>query len=246
MAAGQRAPTPAYERMEAFAARRRKEEVAREAAYALGQQTWAASTRSGANHQARTPAEVLALGQEHIRYGSLKAPAPTPDELAELRRQQAAQHHTVDGVSHDNRWMAIPALAPAAVVAGLEGLALLAGRAATSVPKLQPVILTQRYPYQRGGETPWTRAGRDAHKAFSAKVNAKPGWDANKVAKGTNLRPDAVGPPRGPVEASKRFQLELKPDTPRGRLQGPKAAQKYRSETGNPTRPIYYDPTDFM
>lgn len=40
--------------------------------------------------------------------------------------------------------------------------------------------------------------------------------------------------------------MELKPNTPSGRRAAAKAVARYTLETGNKTRPIYYDPKDFI
>lgn len=196
------------------------------------------------NLQAARPADLGTFGKGRARYGALVA--PPEGDLAELRRQQAAFDQTTDAISRDNQWMAVPALAPAAAVLGLEGAAIVTRGLATGPTSSGPLALTQRWPYQRGGETPSTQAGRQAHDAFTAKVEAKPGWEANRVAKGTRLRPDAAGPARNPADDTKRMQLELKPDTVTGRRRGAEAVEKYQSGTGNKTRVVYYDPKDFM
>jgi len=54
-----------------------------------------------------------------IAYGALHAPAPSDQELAELRRQQAAFANTARQIDIHNSWAAVPALAPAVVALGL-------------------------------------------------------------------------------------------------------------------------------
>jgi hypothetical protein len=50
--------------------------------------------------------------QAGMHYGALYA--PPPDDVAELRRQQAAFARTTQDLDRRNSWMAIPALAPLA------------------------------------------------------------------------------------------------------------------------------------
>ena len=45
---------------------------------------------------------------------------PPADDIADLRRQQAEFKKTERAVSRQNAWLAVPALAPVAAVAGLE------------------------------------------------------------------------------------------------------------------------------
>jgi hypothetical protein len=54
-----------------------------------------------------------------IAYGALRAPAPSDQDLAELRRQQAAFANTTRQIDIQNSWFAVPALAPAVVALGL-------------------------------------------------------------------------------------------------------------------------------
>ncbi|MFL5296517.1 MAG: hypothetical protein ACJ798_09070 [Phenylobacterium sp.] len=64
------------------------------------------------------PARVSPPAQT-IAYGALRAPAPSDQELAELRRQQAAFSDTARKIDLQNSWLAVPALAPALVAMGL-------------------------------------------------------------------------------------------------------------------------------
>jgi hypothetical protein len=54
-----------------------------------------------------------------ITYGALRAPALSDQDLAELRRQQAAFADTTRKIDIHNSWFAVPALAPAVVALGL-------------------------------------------------------------------------------------------------------------------------------
>jgi len=67
-------------------------------------------------------------GDAGVWYGNLYA--PPPDDLPELRRQQAEFGRVTREIDKQNSWFAIPALAPAAVPLILEGGAALAARAA--------------------------------------------------------------------------------------------------------------------
>lgn len=74
-------------------------------------------------------------------------PRPTQeDEMAKLRREQAAFKEVVREESRRNRWMAIPALAPMAVPLLAEGAALLTGRLAASQLSRAPLNLLGREP----------------------------------------------------------------------------------------------------
>lgn len=196
----------------------------------------------------RTPDEVREERQaaEGVRYGSLYA--PVPDDLATLRRQQAEFEQKRQEISKQNSWMAVPALAPAAAIVGLEAAAAMAARIAPSMIARGPLVLTERMPALRGGDNWATRAGRRAHQALKTRVDTKSGWQAERsvrTEKGV-LRPDVSAPARNPAKPDARYQMELKPDTASGRRAGAKAAERYTNETGNKTRPIYYNPKDFM
>lgn len=143
--------------------------------------------------------------------------------------------------------MAVPALAPAAVVLGLEGAGALAGRLAAPQLERAPLVLRERMPYLRVGDNWATRAGRRAHQALKARVDGKPGWDGEQSVQAGDrpLRPDVRAPARNPAKSETRFQMELKPDTPSGRRAAARAVERYTRETTNKTRAIYYDPKDF-
>lgn len=68
------------------------------------------------------------------------------DEMAKLRREQAAFKEVVREESRRNSWMAIPALAPMAVPLLAEGAALLTGRLAASQLSRAPLNLLGREP----------------------------------------------------------------------------------------------------
>lgn len=180
-------------------------------------------------------------------YGNLYA--PPPDDLAELRRRQAEFERERRAISKENSWMAMPALAPAAAVLGLETGAAIAARFAPPVIARGPLVFTERMPYLRVGDNWATRAGRRAHAAFRARVEAKPGWEAERAVNarsGGIVRPDARTPVRNPAKPDQRFEIDLKPDTPSGRRAGARAVKKYEAETGNKARAVYYNPKAYM
>ena len=81
------------------------------------------------------------------------SPAPTDkppqrpaqeDEMAKLRREQAAFKEVVREESRRNSWMAIPALAPAAAVLAAEGAGLLAARIAGPQVARAPLSFLER------------------------------------------------------------------------------------------------------
>lgn len=80
--------------------------------------------------------------------------APEPDDLAELRRQQAEFGRTVQDLDRQNSWMAIPALAPLALPA-LEGIGALGLRAAaTRLLPEAPFDLPELEAWQRNSRQP--------------------------------------------------------------------------------------------
>lgn len=174
-----------------------------------------------------------------------RTPKPSSDELAELRRRQAAERERRRAISRENQWMAIPALAPAAVVLGLEGAALLATRLAGAQPARAPLVLRGREPYLRVGDNWATRAGRRAHKALKERIGLKAGWQADRAVGGTRLRPDVTTPVRASSRSGRPRQMELKPDTPSGRAAAARSVKRYEERTRNRTRPIYYNPRDY-
>lgn len=99
----------------------------------------------------RTPDEVQKERQaaDGARYGSLYA--PPPDDLAELRRQQAEFEQKRREISEENSWMAVPVLAPAAAALGLEAGAAIAARLVPPAVTRGPLVLTERMPHLRVG-----------------------------------------------------------------------------------------------
>lgn len=175
---------------------------------------------------------------------------PSVDDVTELRRQQAEFRKTKLAISRENAWMAVPALAPAAAVLGLEAGAMIAARLAPAVVQRAPLQFVKRDPHLRVGDNWATRAGRRAHAELRERVAQKPGWDPEpsiKLADGRIGRPDVRTPPR--VRTAGRepepFQMELKPNTPSGHRAAARAVKKYQG-TGVKTRPIFYDPKPFI
>lgn len=251
------------ESMSEFVQRRSREVARRGQDETDGREVWATSTRTGANLAAARPSDVVALGaragqraapprptsaSSAISYGALRAPVASPTELAELRRQQAAFGKVVRDTSNRNSWLAVPALAPVAVVAALEAGAATAAALAGPQLKRLPLHLVGREPLLRVGDNWSTRAGRLAHKAFGERVDAKPGWKSEAsipLKDGRLVRPDARTPPRTSASGKSRL-LELKPDTPSGRAAGARASKRYQEQTGMQTRTVYYKPRDHM
>lgn len=187
-------------------------------------------------------------GQEGIRYGSLYAPAPTPAELAELRRQQAEFDRTVRQIDKQNSWMLVPSLAPIAAVVGMEAAAALAASFAPKVISRGPLVLTKRDPYPRVGDNWATRAGRRADKHYKDMARAKEGWKPEPRIVGTDgklLKPDLGTPPRTP-DPKVRNYVEVKPNTPSGRAAAARQVKQYEEATGRKVRPLFYDPKRFM
>ncbi|MDP3854503.1 hypothetical protein [Phenylobacterium sp.] len=142
--------------------------------------------------------------------------------------------------------MAVPALAPAAVIMGVEGVGAMAARLAGPQLKRLPLELIEREPFRRVGDNWATRAGRRAHEALRDRLKEKPGWEYEPKSTTSRLKPDVGAPLRSPAAPGKRFQMEYKPDTPSGRIAGARGARKYENETGNKTRAIYYNPKPYL
>lgn len=269
MAGAQLARSRAPETMDEFVARREVAQVHREANYAAGREKWSASTRTGQNYSAARPSDVVALGAQArsaasnpsmrspaaapapsraqtggTRYGALYA--PPPDDLTELRRQQAEFKATRRKIADQNSWMAAPALGPVALALGLGAPAWMAGLAGPTA-RQAPLVLQKGLTLPRGGDSPAAAAGRRAHEALKERVNAKPGWVADRGVKTEAgvLRPDVRAPARNPAKPETRYQMELKPNTPSGRRAAAKAVKRYSRETNNKTRAIFYEPKDF-
>ena len=174
---------------------------------------------------------------------------PPADDLVELRRQQAAFQETKRAISRDNAWMAVPALAPVAVVAGLEAAGALAARLAPEAIKRAPFQFTKQDPYLRVGDNYATRGGRRAHAELKRRVEDKLNWKSDAdlpLNNGRVVKPDVRTPlrmrPKG--DEARAYQMELKPDTVTGRKAAAKAVKMY-SSTGTKTRAIFYDPKKY-
>ena len=140
----------------------------RRQAAASGQPGRGASTGAAPTQPGRAAA-VLPLADRRYR--------PPADDVAELRRQQAAFQKIEREISGDNAWMAVPALAPAAVVAGLGAAGALAARLAPAAIKRAPFQFVKQDPYLRVGDNWSTRIGRRAHDALKKRVAEKPNWE---------------------------------------------------------------------
>jgi len=182
-----------------------------------------------------------------VTYGGLRAYLPSDQEMAELRRQQAAQQARTNKLDIENSWFAVPALAPPLAVLALEGgAALLARSALPKIPK-PPLDFVEREPFLRVGDNWATRAGRRAHAWFDDLVSQKEGWEYEPKVRGQpKVKPDAGTPQRNPANPDKRYYLELKPNTPTGRAAAARAVKRYEQATGQKVRAVYYDPKDFM
>jgi hypothetical protein len=195
-----------------------------------------------------SPSHPAAQNPRTISYGSLSVAAPSSQELAELRRQQAALAAVVNKRDIENSWFAAPALAAPLVVLGLEGAAALAARGALPAIERAPLDFVEREPYLRVGDNWATRLGRRAHAAFKQQIESKAGWESEPKLERPGkrpLRPDAGTPKRDPGNPDKRHYLELKPNTPSGRAAAARAVKRYKTVTGDKVRPVYYDPKDF-
>ena len=188
-------------------------------------------------------------GQSQIAYGALRAPAPSDQELADLRRQQAAFGNTARQIDIHNSWFAAPALAPALVAMGLGA----AGEWATGevVPEVEEAVanFVERDPYPRVGDNWATRAGRRAHAALKERLAQKPGWEYEpKLPREGQrpLKPDMGTPKRNPIDPDRRKYIELKPDSPSGRAAGARALERYRDATQDPVRLLFYKLKDFI
>jgi len=179
----------------------------------------------------------------------LRAPAPSDQELAELRIQQAAFANTTRQIDIHNSWFAVPALAPAVVALSLGAagewatgeVAPAAGRAVAN--------FVERDPYLRVGDNWATRAGRRAHAALKERLAQKPGWqyEPKLPREGQRpLKPDMGTPKRNPQFPDKRKYIELKPDSPSGRAAGARALERYREVTKDPVRLLFYSLKDFI
>jgi hypothetical protein len=205
---------------------------------------WRGDGQSSTLGAAQSPPSGLAA-----RYGSLAAAQPDPDDMAALRRRQAAVRSVNQAEAQRDCWMAIPALAPWAVLAGLEGAGAITARLAGQALEQDPFSFVERDPYLRVGDNWATRIGRLAHKDIELRAAAKPGWDYEPRVPnpaGRPLKPDLGTPQRNPGDPAQRYYLELKPDTLSGRRAAAKAVRTYQDVTGKKARAIYYDPEDYQ
>jgi len=189
----------------------------------------------------RSPAREMSADTPKS-FGALGAP-PTGD-MSELRRKQAEFTKIRRDLDIQNSWLAAPIFAATAITLGLSGAAALGARGAASVPRPAPLSFPKPQSLRRGGETLQARAGRRAHRELDTRVDLKPDWTSNPrltTAKGETRIPD-VGLPKRPGRVDKF--LELKPNTPSGKRAATQAVKKY-NEFGK-TRPIYYDPKDYL
>jgi hypothetical protein len=172
----------------------------------------------------RSPAEVEDERQaaDQRRYESYFGGAgsrASADDLTELRRQQAAFGKVARQVDVDNSWFAAGALAPVAVVAGLEGAGALSLRG-LQLQLAKPLNFLEQEAWQgrqaveqvtRGltkssnalrdaGRQRWAKAYGAPAKKMQAQVhhsdplqfaNLKPNADPNRLANLWALRPEA-------------------------------------------------------
>jgi hypothetical protein len=183
-----------------------------------------------------------------IQYGALHADLPSDQELATLRRQQAAFSKTTRQVDIQNAGYALPVLAAPLLALGLGSAGAIADALAPEVEGA-PLDFAESAPYLRVGDNWATRAGRRAHSWLEDTLDAKDGWDYEPDLERPGqrpLKPDAGTPRRNPLKPKKRYYLELKPNTPSGRAAAARAVKRYQGATDQKIRPIYYDPKDFM
>ena len=186
-------------------------------------------------------------GQSQIAYGALRAPAPSDQELADLRRQQAAFANTARQIDIRNSWFAAPALAPALVAMGLGAVGEWATGAIAPEAEQAVANFVERDPYLRVGDNWATRAGRRAHAALKERLAQKPGWKYEPRIEESGdppLKPDVGAPQRNPLDPRSRKLMELKPDTPSGRAAAARAVKRYLDATGRTVRPIFYNLQD--
>lgn len=209
-----------------------------------------APMRASAVNSVRSQAPAAGSNSaQTIAYGALRAPAPSDQEMAELRRQQAAFADTTRKIDLQDSWFAVPALAPPLVALGLGAagewvtgeVAPAAGRAVAN--------FVERDPYLRVGDNWATRAGRRAHAALKERLAQKEGWEYEpKLARPGQrpLKPDLGTPKRDPQLPDKRMYGELKPDSPSGRAAGARALKKYQALTDDYIRLFLYNLKDFI
>jgi hypothetical protein len=190
---------------------------------------------------AQTRSNPAQVTSRSTQYGALQAP-PSGD-MDDLRRQQVEFRNARDAASRQNRWMAAPALAPVALATGLALGAGLSARYASRVIPTRPQPPPALRP-TRGGDSEAARLGRQIHRAMEARVNSKPGWQAEKLIdiKGVRIRPDIQAPPRATSKTDGGYIMELKPNTPSGRRAAQGSVERYQRLTQRKTRAIFYGP----
>ena len=174
---------------------------------------------------------------------------PPAEDVAEFRRQQAAFQEIKRGISRDNAWMAVPALAPVAVIAGLGAAGAVATRLAPAAVKRVPFQFVKQDPYLHVGDNWATRIGRRAHADLRKRVEEKLNWVSDfgmALEDGRVVKPDVRTPLRMRPTGDKPvpYQMELKPNTESGRKAAARAIKMY-SSTGTKTRAIFYDPKHY-
>lgn len=170
----------------------------------------------GAGSGVRRAEKAAPSAAQNYGYGRLHSP-PVID-LAELRRQQAEFDQVRREIARQNSWLAVPALAPVGVAAGVEAAAALASRAAAgALPG--PLSFVEREAWQRGvpsvlralstaektalrkvGRIRFARANGMTARAMNAEVHhsdplqwahLKPNADPNRLANLWGLRNEA-------------------------------------------------------
>ena len=228
-----------------MAGRREQLEAFGRGAAEAGHLAWSAATRSGVAIDAATPKKVIALGAQRLRAtnptpvvrASAQIDRPRHDDMADFQRRQAEFREETRRISRQNRWLAIPALAPAAAVLGLEGGGMWAAHELASHFLPEKKFEFPAPPPRRGGDSSEAQIGMRAHRALKDRVRLKEGWGPESrfdLEDGKYVRPDVTTP--------REYQMELKPNTATGRIAGRRAVKRYESLTDRKTRTIFYDP----
>lgn len=170
----------------------------------------------------RSPAEIeqerqAAAERRYNEFFGGSRQAAAPQDLTDLRRQQAEFGKVRRQLDKQNSWLAAGALAPVAVVAALEGGAALAGRAlvsplpktSLSFPELeawqvkpanQALTDTAKNALRRAGRARFSQANGKSASDMQAVVHhsdpleyahLKPDADPNRLASLWGVRPDA-------------------------------------------------------
>lgn len=143
----------------------------------------------------RSPAEIerereVAKQRRYDDYFGGGGSTAAPEDLTNLRREQAEFGKVKQQLDKENSWFAIPALAPAAAVMGIEAGAALAGRAAASQLQKAPLSFLEREAWQikpaapkiaRGPANTADDALRRAGRARFAQANGQSAKDMNAV-----------------------------------------------------------------